>query len=109
MEEPADDGVGRFEPLVVVLVLGDFQQRAQLRGDAEVQDVGDPFQDDLAAGVLGAQVKADQEASEVQGAVSAAWEVDELLEERDESTGVHLLDRRFDVGVCDEPALLAHG
>ncbi|MEU5533548.1 hypothetical protein [Streptomyces sp. NPDC020362] len=109
MEEPADDGVGRLEPPVVVFVFADAQQRAQPRADAEVQDVGDPFQDDLAAGVLGAQVEAGQEASEVQSAASAAGQVDELLEQGYESACVHLLDRRLDVGIGDKSALRAHG
>lgn len=58
MEESADDRVGRFEALVVIGVLRDVQQLAQPWRDAEVQDVGDPFQDDLSAGVLSAEVEA---------------------------------------------------
>ncbi|MEU1596010.1 hypothetical protein ABZ468_24920 [Streptomyces sp. NPDC005708] len=80
MEETADNGVGSLESLVVVLVRGNAEQGTHRRGDAEVQDVGDLFQHDPSAGDLGAQVKPDQEASEVQGATSAAREVHELLE-----------------------------
>jgi len=108
VEDPPDHRVGRLESLVVVVVLGYAEAGAQLRTDAEVQDVRDPFQDDLAAGVLGAEVEADQEASEVQGAVSASREVDELLQQRDELAVVDFLDRCFDVGVVDESALGAH-
>ncbi|MGN9758197.1 hypothetical protein [Streptomyces sp. SD31] len=73
-----------------------------------MEDVGDPFQNDLSAGVLSAEVKADEEASEAQGAASAPREVDELREQRNEFAVVHLLDRCFDVGVVDVPALRAH-
>ena len=93
VEDSPDHGVGRLESLVVVFVLGYVEAGAQLRADAEVQDVRDPFQDDLAAGVLGAEVEADQEVSEVQGAVSASREVDELFQQGDELAVVDFLDR----------------
>ncbi|WP_308298789.1 helix-turn-helix transcriptional regulator [Streptomyces sp. GESEQ-35] len=51
MEEPADDRIGRFESLVVVVVFRDVEQLAQPWGDAEVQDFGNPNQDDLSAGL----------------------------------------------------------
>jgi hypothetical protein len=53
-------------------------------------------------------VEADQEVSEVQGAVSAARKVDELFQWRDELAVVDLLDRCLDVGVVDESASGAH-
>ncbi|MFF7979667.1 hypothetical protein ACFZDK_11095 [Streptomyces sp. NPDC007901] len=69
---------------------------------------GDPFQDDLAAGLLGAEVEADQEASEMQGAMSAAREVDELLRQGNEPAVVGFSDRLLDGGVLDESTLGSH-